>query len=402
MGLFEKTLKNLEKLYSEKENVVSLYLRLFPEDRADGKYLKVYKRLLNEQKSAMEKAGIDYKLLDDDFRAIEDFLSEPENLKDCRGVGIFSCKEKGVFEVVKLPYVYRNRLMVSVVPLIREIATIDEEFAKVAIALLDRKHAKLFLMGLEGIEEVEDFLDPLSTRAHKFHSGGSALKGAEGVMRYSMPSRKGAPNVIQHGVGEYRFHTRLTEEKHRLYKVLNDALMEAWKEYKFEKLVIGSDRDDIKEIEGFLHTYLLERLVGYVRVNPSYVDLEELRNKTLDVLLKKNTQEDREALQRCKDLVGRLSVIGTSQTLKMLQIGNVRELLVPLDYSEQGYLCSQSHIPTLEPVCPIEGEKAIPVADVVNEAIELALEERAKVRVIVDAELQKEMDGLCAILRFSA
>ncbi len=399
MALFE-ALGNLEKLHSEKENVISLYLRLFPEDRQDRKYIKVYKDLVKAQKFAMERGGMDYRSLEEDFKKIEDFISEPDNLKNGRGIAVFSCMERGIFEVVKLPYVYRNRLMVSSVPLIREIATLDEEFGKTAIVLLDRKHARFFLMGLEVIEEVEDILEVLSTRAHKFHSGGSMLKGAQGLMKYSIPSRKGAPNVIQHGYGEYRFNTRLVEEKHRLFKGVNDALMEIWKEHKFDKLVIGSVREDVKEIENFLHRYLLERLVGYINVNPSYVNMGELKEKVLDVLIRRDREEDRSALQRCKDLLGRMSIMGTEQTIKMLQMGNVRELLVPQDYVKEGYMCLQSRMLTLEPNCPLDGEKALPIADVVNEAIELALEERAKVRVIVEPELQREMEGLCAILRF--
>ncbi len=60
----------------------------------------------------------------------------------------------------------------------------------------------------------------------------------------------------------------------------------------------------------------------------------------------------------------------------MLQIGNVRELLVPLDHSIEGYLCSKWHIPSVEPVCPLEDEEPIPIADLVN--VEITLEERGK------------------------
>jgi peptide chain release factor subunit 1 len=35
--------------------------------------------------------------------------------------------------------------------------------------------------------------------------------------------------MVQHGIGEYRFNMRIQEEKHRLFKIANDALMEAWK-----------------------------------------------------------------------------------------------------------------------------------------------------------------------------
>jgi peptide chain release factor subunit 1 len=39
---------------------------------------------------------------------------------------------------------------------------------------------------------------------------------------------------------------RIREEKHRLFKIANDALMEAGKENKFNKLVIGSNKRGYK------------------------------------------------------------------------------------------------------------------------------------------------------------
>lgn len=404
-----KSLKeSLDVLTSFKPNkymVTSLYLRLMPEDRTDRKYLLNFKNMVKEQKEYLSKRNLEKEVvesLNEDFAKMESYLSQLENLKGSRGIAIFSSSAKGLFEVIKLPYVYRNRLMVSQNPKIREIAAIDEELGLVGVLLIDRKHVKFYMMDMEGIYEMVDFLEPLATRSHKFHSGGGLLKGAQGVMRYTMPARAGAPNMVQHSYGEYRFHMRIREEKHRLFKIANDALMEAWKEHKFDKLVIGSDREDIKEIEHHLHPYLLNRLLGYVRANPSGVTDKELMFLVIDLLWQKDREQEKELLKELEELKGKgLAVNGTSQVLEQLAIGNVKLLLVPEDFEKPGYLCSESNLPTLKPECPIQGEVAYEVPDIVDEAIELALEEKALVEVIMDPQAQKKIDGLSAFLRFA-
>lgn len=382
----------------------NLYLRLGVEERTDRKYLRIFKDLVKAQTQYLESRKLSKEAvqsLEEDFRKIEEFISEPENLKGCGAVAVFSCSAKDLFQVVKLPYVYRNRLILAPDPLIREIAAIDEELGRVGILLIDRKHVRFFLMDLESLTEVVDFVEPLATRAHKFHAGGSLLKGAEGMMRFSMPSRVGGPNMVQHAMGEYRFHMRIREEKHRLFKIAGDALMEAWKESKFDKLIIGSDREDIKEIENHLHPYLLERLVGYIRVNPSYVEEGELKEKVFQLLREKDKEEERNLVQELVELEGKgLAVNGTSKVLEQLYMGNVRLLLVPEDFQKPGYVCAQSHLPMLKPECPTE-EEVYEVPDIVDEIIEFALEERAKIEVITDPELQRKIDGLACFMRFA-
>ncbi|RMH80551.1 MAG: peptide chain release factor 1 [Acidobacteria bacterium] len=399
--------KRLEKLLSFEIDdylVSNLYLRLDAEARVDRKYLRTFKDMVKEQKEVLRERGLKKEIMESverDFQSMEEFLSEPENLKGFRGIALFSSHGKGLFEVVGLPYVYRNRLMLSVNPLIREIASIDEELGIIGILLIDRKHVRFFLMNLEGIYEVVDFVEPLATRAHKFHSGGDMLKGAQGTMKFSIPARVGGPNLVQHSFGEYRFHMRIQEEKHRLFKIANDALMEALKEHKFDWLVIGSDREDIGDIESHLHTYLKQRLKGYIRVNPSYVPTLELREKVFDLLIEKDREEEEELVKELFELEGvGLAVNGTSKVLEQLHRGNVKVLLVPENFEKPGYICARSHLPLLEPQCPSD-EPVYPVPDVVDEIIEFAMEERARVKTVVSPELQKKIDGLACLTRFA-
>ncbi|HHJ64988.1 MAG TPA: peptide chain release factor 1 [Aquifex aeolicus] len=406
MADLKNVLENIVRFRPEGLWVTSLYLHLRPEDRQDNKYTRVFKDMVREKKKELRERVTDPEVIrsiERDFEQIEGFLAQPENLKNCRGIAIFSCSGAGFFEVVKLPYVYRNRLLIAPDPLIREIAAIDEEFGRIGVLLVDRKHIRYFLLDAGGIEEDLDFLEPLATRAHRFHSGGTALKGAEGTFQLRLPARRAAPNMIQHSFGEWRFHMRIREEKHRVFKIAADAAFEEWKRSKFERLVVGGFLEEgLREIENHLHPYLRERLVGYVEVNPSLARPAEVREKVLDLLRDRDREEERELLRELEELTGRgLAVNGTSRVLEMLAAGNVRTLLVPEDFEKPGYLCPTTHLVSLKPECPLAEEKPIPVEDIVDEVMEEALEQRARIEVIVDPDVQKRIDGLAAFLRFS-
>lgn len=384
--------------------VTNLYLKLFPEDRVNKKYLIVYKDLIKVQKDFLKAKNLPKEILDSieqDFKVIESFIEDHKNLEGAKGIAIFSCSKKGLFEAIKLPYVYKNRLMISSHPLIREIIAIDEELGTIGVLLVDKKHIKFYIIDLESIYIVKDFLEPLATRAHKFHAGGRALKGAEGIIVHGMPSRIGAPNAVEHGVGEYRFNMRIQEELHRMYKIANDALMEAFKTYKFDKLIIGSEREDIKAIENHLHPYILQRLIGYIKLNPE-TDLEsEIREKALELVLEKEKEQEEKIVNSLLELKEQgLAVSGSSKVLEQLMLGNVKTLIINEDFTKPGFLCEKSNIPSLKPECPLDEEKPIELPDIVDEIVEFALEERASIKIITKKENQKKVDGLGALLRF--
>ncbi len=124
MADLREKLERLAAFRPEAGMVTSLYIHLRPEERQDNKYLRIFKDMVREKKGELGRRNLPGKALDSierDFEKIGEFLSEPKNLEGCRGLAVFSCSREGLFEVLKLPYVYRNRLMVAPDPLIREI-----------------------------------------------------------------------------------------------------------------------------------------------------------------------------------------------------------------------------------------------------------------------------------------
>ena len=401
-----ETIRKLAELDASPYYVTSLYFKFTPEDLTKNQlYLKVKDLVKDYQRFVEERTNWDKEITESvlkDLNNILEFVKNPDNISGGRAFAIFACDAKDLFEVIKLPYAYRNRLMNDRHPLIREILAIDEEFGKVGVLLVDRHHIRFFVADITGIKEVADFVEPILVRAHKFHSGGSFLKGAEGERRLVMPARGAAPNVVRHGVGEWRFHQRLQHDWHATLKLAADAAFEYWKEHPFDHLVIGGlEGDKLKEIENVLHDYLKRILLGYIEINPAEANETQVWNKLLEFRIQKDRQEERELIKQFKEEIGwGRAVNGLEKTLEMLMFGNVRTLLVNEDFSKEGYICRGTDTLTLKPECPADSDKLEPVFDIVNEMIEEALHQRAKVEVIVDKELQKEIDGVAALLRF--
>ncbi|HIC08911.1 MAG TPA: peptide chain release factor 1 [Aquificales bacterium] len=399
-------LKRLSQVDASPYYVTSLYFGFTPEDLTKNQlYLKVKDLVKEYRRFVEEKLNWDKPVKESVLRDLDqilEFVKNPDNIAGGRGFAIFACDAKDLFEVVKLPYVYRNRLMNDRHPLIREILAIDEEFGRVGILLVDRHHIRFFIADITGVKEVADFVEPVLVRAHKFHSGGTFLKGAEGERRLTMPSRVAAPNVVRHGVGEWRFQQRIKHDWHAALKLAADAVFEYWKEHPFDHLVVGSlPGEPVEEIENVLHDYLRRILLGYIEINPAEADEVEVWNKLLDFRIRKDREEEKNLIAQFKEEIGwGTAVNGWEKTLEMLNMGNVRTLIVNEDFSSPGYICRGTNTLTLQPECPAETDRLEPVFDIVDEMIEEALHQRAKVEVIVDRELQKEIDGVAALLRF--
>ena len=94
------------------------------------------------------------------------------------------------------------------------------------------------------------------------------------------------------------------------------------------------------------------------------------------------------------------AVIGAKPTLRALNRGQVRLLIVAAGVSGAGYRCVVSGRLALSAAdCRDEGEPE-PVPDLVSEALDEAFRQHADVEIIDDPELKERVDGLAGLLRF--
>ena len=363
-----------------RHRVVTCYLKLEPRDRSRGKYLIKLKNRVRGVAQALPRLGLDRGVQDEvthDLGRIQEYFRNPANLPPTQGLAIFACEGIGLFEAIPLPVVHRSRLGVDRSPLVRELASVEEEFGRLLTLVLDRTGARFFEVTAYDTRELPG-LRADSTRGSRFHGDQSGP-----------------------GWGEHTYHNRIREEKQRHYEAIARELFAIDRRQPAHGIVIAGTGADAGAVEPFLHSYLVERVIGTTRLNPKEATPAVVHAATLAVRQAWERNEEREMVHEMRESVGSgWAVNGIDRTLRALARGQVRTLLVHSDASEPGFRCGTSgRLARTERECRNEGEP-VPVLDVVDDAIEEALRQSVNVNVIYEPEARDDVDGLAGLLRF--
>ena len=374
-------LERLTHVQPGEHRVVSCYLKLEPRDRSRGKYLIKVKNRVKTALQALPRLGLERHLAEEvgrDLDRVQQFLKTPGNLPHTQGLAIFACEGINLFETVALPVVHRSRLLVDRSPLIRELASVEDEFGRLITVVLDRSRARFFEVTARDTREVSG-LHSESTRGKRFHSD----------------------NDGSSGWGEHTYNNRIRQEKQRHYEGIARELFAMDRRQHAHGIVLAGNGVDAGAVEPFLHSYLAERLIGTVKLNPKDATLASVNAATLAVREGYERASERELVHEMLEGVGTgWGVNGLGPTLKALSRGQVRSLLVNADASEAGFRCGDSgRLALTERECRDEGEP-IPVLDVVDDAIEEALRQKVDVNVVYEPEARDAIESLGALLRF--
>jgi len=373
-------LQRLSRVEAGPHRVVSCYLKLEPRDRSRNKYLIKLKNRVREVVTALPRLGLPrsvQKEVERDLERVQAFFATPANLPDTQGVAVFASAPLGLFEVMPLPVVYRSRLAVDATPLVRELASVEDEFGRLLTVVLDRTSARFFEVTAWSTEELSG-LRADSTRGKRFHGDQDG-----------------------HGWGEHTYNNRIRAEKQRHLDAIARELFAIDRANPAHGIVVAAPGQEAGALEPFLHNYLVERLLGTARLNPKDTTLATVHGATLAVREAWERASERNLVHEMTEAVGSgWAVNGMTATLRALSRGQVRALLVHADAGEPGVRCSVSgRLALTERDCRGEGDP-IPVLDVVDDAIEEALRQGVDVNVVYEPEARDAIDGLGALLRF--
>jgi peptide subunit release factor 1 (eRF1) len=360
--------------------VVTCYLKLEPRDRSRSKYLIKLKNRVRQTSQALPRLGLARAVQEEiarDLERVQQYLRSPSNLPAAQGVAVFACEGLGLFEAVPLPVVHRSRLAVDASPLIRELASVEDEFGRLLTVVLDRMGARFFEVTAYDTQELTG-LRADNTRGKRFHGDQSGP-----------------------GWGEHTYHNRIREEKQRHLEAVARELFNIDRRRPAHGIVLAGTGADAGSVEPFLHNYLVERVIGTTRLNPKGATPATVHAATLAVREAWERQEERAQSAEMLEALGRgWSVNGLDATLRALSRGQVRTLLVDADASEPGFRCGDSgRLARTERECRGEGEP-VPVLDVVDDAIEEALRQGVDINVVYEPEARSKVDGLAGLLRF--
>jgi peptide subunit release factor 1 (eRF1) len=374
-------LQRLGAMNAGRHRVVTCYLKLEPRDRSRGKYLIKLKNRVREVVKALPRLGLERATQEEverDLERIQTHLRSPGNLPHTQGIALFACGPIGLFEAIPLPFVYRSRLAVDTAPLVRELASVEDEFGRVLTVVLDRTAARFFeVTAFDAIELPGLRAD--STRGKRFRgdSDGSS------------------------GWGEHTYNNRIREEKQRHFEAIARELFAIDRRQPAHGIVLAGTSTEAAAVEPFLHSYLVERVIGTARLNPKQASPARVHEATLAVREAWERDSERALVQEMQEALGiGWSVNGMTPTLRALSRGQVRALLVHADAGEPGFRCGESgRLALTERDCRGEGEP-VPVLDVVDDAIEEALRQGVDVNVVYEPEARDAIEGLAGLLRF--
>ena len=376
-----KLLAKLTKLRTDDHRIVTCYLKVEPRDRARGKYLIKLKNRIRDVERALDELELPRGVREEvaaDLKRIYDQLKEPARLPATQGLAIFACGPLRLFELVGLPSVHRSRLAVDRTPLVREVASLEDQIGSLLTVVLDRTSARIFEVTAFGAEEIED-LRANSSRGGRFHS-----------------DRADAP-----GKGEHTFHNRIREEKQRHYALIADRLFDLHRRRPVHGVVLAGPGRDAAAVAPFLHPYLAERLMGVVSLNPKEARPPVVYEATLAARAEFERDAERSTTHGLEEARGGgWAVDGLDETLRALGRGQVRMLLVDADAQHGGYRSAKTgRLALKESELRSDGD-VHPVLDVIDDAIEEALRQRVEVEVLHDDSARNGIRGLAGLLRF--
>jgi peptide chain release factor subunit 1 len=313
-----------------------------------------------------------------DFERIETFVMEEITSGQNKGVAVFSCHGEQFWQVYRLPRVVRNILIADHDPYIRPLTAILAEYHRYGIVIVDRVQGKVFELYMGEMREHQAIVDQVPRRVSEGGLGGREERNIE---------------------------RRRDRAVHQHFQHLADAMFALFKHNQFDWLILGGNREVLREFKTHLHPYLNERWVGDFHVDPRKATAAEMEQHALEIEERVEWEHERRLAGELvrKAELGNRAVSGVSATLGALTRGEAQMLLVEEGFETPGYVCYNCHYVSLEQqACPHCGNPAEPCPDVVDEAIELAMMKNCQVEHVQGATPLRDAGRMGAMLRFQA
>jgi peptide subunit release factor 1 (eRF1) len=305
-----------------------------------------------------------------DLERIEDRVKAGVDRSRTRGLVLFSCEAEGLWEVFDLPVPVHNHLVVNHSPHVRQLEDVLTSHDRFAMLLLDRQRARLLRFELGELVDRTELFDQLPR--HDDDKGDWDRD-----------------HVRDHSSAAAAAHLRRVAA----------AALSAFQERAFDHLVLGGPDEVVAQLERDLHAYLRARVAAQVSIPVGASD-DEIRQAAFEAEGAVERRRLESLVDRLRDAVGAGNggVAGLDATLRMLVERRVETLLVSESFEAPGWRClSCSWIGTRGRSCPVCARPMVQVDDVVEEAVEDALEQSCRVlvaRASADLDVLGRIGGL--------
>ncbi|MBN1272461.1 MAG: hypothetical protein JXB26_09335 [Candidatus Aminicenantes bacterium] len=336
------------------------------------------KNLIRNHLNRLEKLGLDKNVkesLKKDLEKISRLCSPNRAPFTFSGLAVFSCSGKNFWEIFELPDAPRNRVIFDLNPYVRPLSAIIDEHINGLILLLDRKKAEWFEFFMGEVEKIEEITSDVPG---KIKEGG------------------------WEGYESKRIERHIDAQLQNFFKQVAQKTFSFYKNKKNEGLFLGMSDKYYSDFEPLVHPYIKERIKGRLKSYPGDSKEKVIRQaQELEKLIKEK-EESRLVDNFITELErGGLAGSGLDNILERLNRGQVQTLMVTRYFSKPGKICSKcGFLYVNKEECPACKVKTEPLVDVIDEAVERAMESNCQVKHINPPSKLRRYGNIGALLRY--
>jgi peptide subunit release factor 1 (eRF1) len=371
----KQRLRELATLRPDGHKVLSLYVNLDPSEFPTPHDRDVeINALLDEIERGLKADGLNHAQKEElkrDIARLRSYFEYDFDASGIHGLAIFASDGAELFDVHRLERPIGSEAVIDDSPFIEPLTKLPGGDGY-CVYLVDRRAARI----LAGSSERMNELRVLTDDVHGWHEQG--------------------------GWSQSRYQRGIVKEARDHLKHAGDELFELFKGGRVQRLIVGTHQELRGDVESKLHSYLRERIVSWIDIDikssPSQV-----AEHVAGIITEDERQHERELLDRLRSELGRDSrgVSELAATLAALNERRVETLLVCDDFRAPGYATAASDFLSSEPGSSPTGEELQARNDVIEAAVESAIEQSAEIAVIRHLEAELEALGsIAALLRF--
>jgi peptide chain release factor subunit 1 len=370
-------LRALTDARPERGRVLSVFLNLDPTEFASAPArATAINSVLNEAEHAINQAdGLEHDellALREDVERIRGELGRDALFADgTRGLAIYACGLAGLFEVLQLPQPVATHAVVERTPYLEPLVQPGHQ-DRWAVLLVNRRSARLFRGSRASLQETDRIEDDV----HSQH--------------------------MQGGWSQARYQRSVDKEVEDHLKHVADVLFDAHKHDPLDALLIGAPEEMVSDVEGVLHPYLKQRIKGHVQLDVEHSTPDDVQRVAGEAIERHQEGYEREVLARLDENLGRnlRAASGFDDVLAALNEFRVEILVVADGLQEPGSRDPLTGMVAREGAGFASGAVGEPVENLVEAAMEKAIEQSAEILVVRDPEALVEHGGIAALLRF--
>jgi peptide chain release factor subunit 1 len=370
-------LRRLTDVRPERGRVLSVFLNLDPAEFATPPArATAIGSVLNEAAQRIERCeGLDHdehEWLRSDLERVRETLADSSLASNgTRAVAVYACAPEDLLEVVTLRRPVASHVVVERTPAVEPLIT-EADGERWVVALVNRRRARIFRGTADEVDETDRIEDAVFSQ----HDQG--------------------------GWSQSRFQRGIEKEKDDHLIHVADLLFTIFKEEGFDRLLVGAPDELVGEVEDRLHPYLRERCVGRLHLDIDNSGIDDVRGAVAEALDSYEGRQEREALDRLAEGVGRATrgAGGLAGVLAALNEARVDTLLVAEGFSAAGVRDTATGLLYAGKDDAPAGSRLEPVDDIVEPAVEKAIEQSSRVLRVSHHDDLGPLGGIGAVLRY--